>query len=228
MTIDGGSIPPEDAFALNRVIGQGTPQSVGTFRYWYDEQRWEWSDEVAQMHGYSPGSVTPTTELLLTHKHPEDRAWVATALAKTTEDGQPFSSRHRIVDTVGQVRHVIVVADSMFDDEGAVIGTNGYYIDVTDTLEEQRQETLDDTLPELYAARAVIEQAKGALMLVYGISAEQAFRVLSWRSQETNTKLRALATQLVLDIGTMMQTTSNLRTEFDHLLLTAHERIEQR
>ncbi|ETW21797.1 hypothetical protein MGAST_23670 [Mycobacterium gastri 'Wayne'] len=64
------------------------------------------------MHGYEPGSVVPTTKLLLSHKHPDDRAHV--------QD-----------------------------------------------------------------------------LLVYRVSAEQAFRVLQWRSQETNTKVRALAKQLV-------------------------------
>ncbi len=43
----------------------------------------------------------------------------------------------------------------------------------------------------------MIEQAKGALMLVYGISSERAFGILTWRSQETNTKLHALAERFV-------------------------------
>ncbi|MBF6301675.1 PAS and ANTAR domain-containing protein [Nocardia amamiensis] len=204
----------------------GTPQSVGSFRFWFADQRWEWSDEVAGIHGYAPGTVTPTTELLLNHKHPDDRAAVASALARSIDYAEPFSSRHRIIDTDGEVHHVILVADRMVDESGEVVGTSGYYIDVTETLEEHRQETLDDALPELYAARAVIEQAKGALMLVYGISAEQAFRVLSWRSQETNVKLRTLATRLVADLPGLTGTTVGLRTEFDHLLLTAHERID--
>ncbi|WP_083889380.1 PAS and ANTAR domain-containing protein [Nocardia pneumoniae] len=204
----------------------GTPQSVGSFRFWFADQRWEWSNEVALIHGYRPGTVTPTTDLLLTHKHPEDRAAVASALARSIDHAEPFSSRHRIIDTTGEVHHVILVADRMVDEAGEVVGTSGYYIDVTETLEEHRQETLDDALPELYAARAVIEQAKGALMLVYGISAEQAFRVLSWRSQETNVKLRTLAARLVADLPGLTGPTVGLRTEFDHLLLTAHERID--
>ncbi len=219
-------MPPGDAFALNRVIGMGTPQSVGSFRFWFADQRWEWSDEVALMHGYSPGTVRPTTELLLSHKHPDDREQVATRLAKTIETAEPFSSRHRIIDTKGAVHHIIVVADRMADESGEVVGTAGYYIDVTETLEEHRQETLDDTLPELYEARAVIEQAKGALMLVYGVSAEQAFRVLSWRSQETNVKLRSLAAQLIAEMSAVTQAAVGVRTEFDHLLLTAHERVQ--
>ncbi|MFQ6395375.1 PAS and ANTAR domain-containing protein [Nocardia sp. KC 131] len=217
-------LTPEDARAFDRVLGAGTPQNVGYFHFWFSGQKWEWSDEVARMHGYVSG-MEPTTELLLAHKHPDDRAQVASALAKSIETGEPFCSSHRIIDTEGGVHHVIVVADRMVDGKNEVIGTSGYYIDVTTTIAEHRRETLDDTLPELYAARAVIEQAKGALMLVYGLNAEQAFRVLSWRSQETNTKLRALATQLVTDLRSMVHSTTGMRTEFDHLLLTVHTRI---
>jgi AmiR/NasT family two-component response regulator len=45
----------------------------------------------------------------------------------------------------------------------------------------------------------VIEQAKGMLMLVYGLDAAAAFDLLRWRSQESNIKLRRLAQQLVED-----------------------------
>lgn len=212
-----------DALALDQVIGSGHPQSVGSFRFFSADQRWEWSDEVAVMHGYAPGTVEPTTDLLLAHKHPEDRAQVATSLARAVENGEPFCSRHRILDLSGGVHHVIVVGDHMVDENNRVVGTSGYYIDVTDTLAEHRQETLDDTLPELYRARAVIEQAKGALMLVYGINAEQAFRVLTWRSQETNTKLRTLSQNLVAEATEMGGAAVELRTRFDHLLLTVHQ-----
>lgn len=222
-----GELSPDEARALESVVGSGHPQSVGHFKFWFDDQRWEWSDEVAVMHGYAPGTVEPTTDLLLRHKHPEDRAQVAISIARAVENGEPFCSRHRIRTVDGVERHVIVVGDHMVDENDTVIGSAGFYIDVTDTLAAQRQETLDDTLPELYRARAVIEQAKGALMLVYGINADQAFRVLTWRSQETNTKLRTLAEQLIFEATSMGGAAVELRTRFDHLLLTVHQRLEQ-
>jgi hypothetical protein len=49
---------------------------VGTFRFHARENHWEWSDEVARMHGYEPGTVTPTTDLVLAHKHPDDKSTV--------------------------------------------------------------------------------------------------------------------------------------------------------
>ncbi|MEV6140112.1 ANTAR domain-containing protein [Nocardia sp. NPDC051990] len=106
-----------------------------------------------------------------------------------------------------------------------MIGTAGYYIDVTAALEE-RQQTLDDALPELYAARAVIEQAKGALMLVYGINAQTGVPGAELALAETNIKLRDLATRLIADLSAPTDSMAELRTRFDHLLLTAHERIE--
>jgi hypothetical protein len=54
-----------------------------------------------------------------------------------------FSSRHRFVDTAGNVHDAIVVADRMLDDAGAVVGTSGssgYSIDLT-SFDETRRET---------------------------------------------------------------------------------------
>ena len=119
---------------------------------------------------------------------------------------------------------MIVVAERMLDETDAVVGASGYYIDLTKSLERSRRDLLDETLPRLVEARAVIEQAKGALRFVYGMNDEQAFKLLQWRSQENNTKLRALATQLVNELETVTSVTSALRSEFDHLIMTVHER----
>lgn len=205
--------------------------NVGSFRFWFIDEHWEWSDEVARMHGYEPGSVEPTTQLLLSHKHPDDRLHVQDLLDHALHSRGSFSSRHRFLDTAGKEHDVIVVADRMVDDDGAVCGTTGYYIDLTETFDETKDETkkkvLDETLPEIFEARAEIEQAKGVLMVVYRITAEQAFGVLQWRSQETNTKVRVIATQLLAELGTLPPPSQGNQNAFDHLLLTVHERAPQ-
>jgi PAS domain S-box-containing protein len=199
--------------------------SVGAFRFWFVGQRWEWSDEVTRMHGYEPGSVVPTTELLLSHKHPEDRQHVQELLDRALHSQASFSSRHRFVDTAGKVHDAIVVADRMYDETGAVVGTAGHYVDLTDTFVETRKVVLDEALPDLFEARAVIEQAKGVLMAIYRVSADQAFGVLRWRSQETNTKLRALAKQVIDEIAVLPPQSPDVQSTFDHVLLTLHHRI---
>ena len=198
---------------------------AGGFRFWFVGQRWEWSDEVARMHGYEPGTVVPTTELLLSHKHPEDRRHVQELLDHALHSGGSFSSRHRFLDTRGREHDVVVLADRIYGDDGAVVGTEGYYVDLTATLDQARRDALDESLPDLFEARAAIEQAKGVLMLVYRVDADQAFRLLLWRSQRTNTKLRKLAAQLVAELGTVEFNAETLRRQFDHLMLTVHQRV---
>jgi hypothetical protein len=128
--------------------------------------------------------------------------------------GRPFSSRHRIIDTAGRTRCVVVAGDRMLDDTGALIGTSGFYVDVTDSL----QSDISEVLSAVAEARARIEQAKGILMAAYGISAERAFDVLAWRSQETNLKVRDLAARFLDAVaGTA---SADTRTHIDHALLT--------
>ncbi len=177
------------------------------------------------MHGYAPGEIEPTTELLLAHKHPEDREQVAEAIARSLTEGHPFSSRHRFLDTAGGEHRVMLVADRILDATGTPVGTAGYYIDLTDTLAEAERETLDAVIPEVVENRAAIEQAKGVLMRMYDINADQAFKVLKWRSQETNTKLRDLAEALLNGLPQLPPPPPNTVAAFDHLLLTIHEQI---
>jgi hypothetical protein len=53
-------------------LAGSSPLHAGWYRFYFADERWEWSTQVAQIHGYEPGSVTPTTELVLSHKHPDD------------------------------------------------------------------------------------------------------------------------------------------------------------
>lgn len=198
---------------VDQVIGIGEPQRVGRFKFFLDEQRWEWSDAVARLHGYEPGTVVPTTELLLQHKHPDDRAHVAVVLDRVLS-GEPFSSRHRIIDAAGRTHWVIVVGDAMCDEAGAPIGTTGFYIDVTESLQSEVTSVLSDVA----AARAPIEQAKGVLMAAYGVSADRAFDILVWRSQETNVKVRDLAAHFLTAIAGKVS--PDTRTHIDHALVT--------
>src|ERR1700751_429493 len=158
--------------ALTAVFEEAAvaPERVGAFRFYFDDQRWEWSEQVQRMHGYQPGSVTPNTELVLSHKHPEDRDQIAHTIDTIRRTGRPLRSRHRIIDTNGKVRFVIVVGDELRDEGGRVVGTQGFYIDATsDEREQQDQMTVQ--LAVIAESRAVIGQAKGVLMAAYGITA---------------------------------------------------------
>ncbi len=57
--------------------------------------------------------------------------------------------------------------------------------------------TISEQLRTAMTSRAVIEQAKGALMARYGMSAEAAFSQLREQSQHRNVKLRDIAAEVV-------------------------------
>jgi hypothetical protein len=159
-TLDG------QAEAVEQALAGGTPQRAGWFRFYFEDQRWEWSDQAQRMHGYQPGTVTPTTELVLSHKHPDDHQQVAATINDMVENRQPFSTRHRIVDTGGAVHHVVVVGDQFSDDGGEVIGTHGFYIDVTPPADTDPEDVITAKVAAIAERRGVIDQAKGMLMLV--------------------------------------------------------------
>ncbi len=50
---------------------------VGRYTYRPDSDEWWWSDTMFVIHGFEPGAVVPTTELVMRHIHPEDvpAAW---------------------------------------------------------------------------------------------------------------------------------------------------------
>ncbi|MEO3761554.1 PAS and ANTAR domain-containing protein [Mycobacterium sp. B14F4] len=212
---------------VEQALAGGDPQRVGWFRFYFADERWEWSPQVERMHGYEPGSTVPTTDLVLSHKHPDDYGQVAATLDEIRRTSGAFSTRHRIIDTRGDVHHVVVVGDQLYDDSGVVVGTHGFYVDVTPSTVERHDKMITAAVAEIAQARAAIEQAKGMLMLVYRISAESAFELLRWRSQETNTKLRVLAEQIAMDFLELTYDEElPPRSVYDRLLLTAHLRTD--
>ena len=218
-----GDISPDST--VEQALAGGAPQHFGWYRFYFEDERWEWSPEVARIHGYEPESVTPTTRLVLSHKHPDDYEQVAATLEDIIRTHKPFSTRHRIITVQGETRELVVIGERLHDNAGRVIGTQGFYIDVTPTG-EARAAIITEAIAEIAENRAAIEQAKGILMLVYRIQSDAAFDLLKWRSQETNVKLRVLAEQLIADVRTLeYDETVPPRSTFDRLLLTAHQRV---
>lgn len=204
----------EVLYAIDNILAR-VPQPVGTFAFWFQERRCEWSDSVAAMYGYPPEAVQPTIALLLRHLPHDDHSQVGACVDRVLR-GKPFSSRHRVVDIAGH-RHVLVVAgDGVFDDDGVVIGVRGFCVDVTHAVESD----IDDMVAEWSGSRAKIEQAKGVLMAAYGIDEQRAFDVLVWRSKSQNVKLREFARRFLDAIaGTSCKDNPDY---IDHALLTAH------
>jgi PAS domain S-box-containing protein len=226
--------PSEDVARLGHALTGGIPRPGGWYRWFFDDERfddegWEWSPEVEHIHGYQPGTVTPTTHLVLSHTHPDDYQQAAATLDDIRRRHTPFTTCHRIITVQGTTREVVVIGERLHDNTGAVIGAQGFFFDVTATG-EAREVSITEAVAEIVDSRGVIDQAKGVLMYVYQVDADAAFDVLKWRAQETKVELCALAEQLLADIRTLGHDDGSRSYgsifEFDRLLLTTHERME--
>jgi hypothetical protein len=115
---------------------------------------------------------------------------------------------------------VVVVGDPVTDADGRTVATRGFYIDITDSFNADLQQSITDELQVIVSHREVIDQAKGMLMLIYQLSADAAFAVLVWRSQELNVKLATVAEKLVAELPDLVNAHQAMRAPIDHYLLT--------
>jgi ribosomal protein S28E/S33 len=198
-----------------------TPPSgnlTGRFSYDVASGTWEWDEEVFRIHGLQPGSITPTTDYMLECKHPEDRARVAEVLARASATGEVFSVSYRIISADGVERRVVLVCEGGMCEDHVVTTISGYYIDLTTDFREEGEALATEAVAASAEHRATIEQAKGSLMLAYGLDAAQAFAMLKWWSSSRNVKIRELAERLVEIARTGEATDTSVRNGFDALL----------
>ncbi|MCB7136110.1 PAS and ANTAR domain-containing protein [Cellulosimicrobium marinum] len=191
--------------ALTTVLAAlcaGDAPRVGRFRVDPATDRWWWSDEVYALYGFRPGDVVPTSLLLLAHRSTDDRVRVSDSLVRTARTGQPFGSVHRIVDAAGRARTLAVAAQGRRSrSTGQVVEVSGYVVDVTDSYHEAARQEATASIRAAEASRSVIEQAKGVLMVAFGVGPDEAFALLRRRSNDSNVPVREIARHLVGSLG---------------------------
>jgi hypothetical protein len=197
---------------------QDTDPLVGRFSYDVGSRTWTWDDEVFRIHGLQPGSVTPTTDFVLRCKHPEDRSRVEKVLTRASTTGEVFSMSYRILGADGVERRVVLVCEGGMCEDDVVTTIGGYYIDLTHDFRQEGEAMASEAIAASAESRATIEQAKGSLMLAYGLDADQAFAMLRWWSSSRNIKIRDLAERLVVTASTGGVSDSSVRQGFDALL----------
>jgi anti-anti-sigma regulatory factor len=161
-----------------------------------DGESLTWSETVYRLHGFEPGDVVPSTALMLAHCHRDDRAHLETVLRSPLPLDRGQSVRYRLRDTTGTERTVLVVlTPPTLQDAGT--GAVGLLVDLGAEIGATASRRADDMLAAAIASREVIDQAKGAVMLAYGLDGRAAFDLLRWHSEHLNVKVRTLAERLL-------------------------------
>lgn len=168
---------------------------VGRYTYRPETDEWWWSDTMFMIHGFEPGAVVPTTELVMRHVHPEDVPAAWESREALLERCEPFSFLHRIRTARNDLR-VVLAAGHLEDEDGTPV-VHGHLVDITDVRQDAVHTEVDTAVVDFVEHRAVIEQAKGVLMQLYSVDTDTAWALLRAFSADTNRKVRDIARVLV-------------------------------
>ncbi|GEM00044.1 ANTAR domain-containing protein [Cellulomonas terrae] len=186
-----------------------TRTHVGRFRFGADTDRWWWSDQMFLIHGMQPGEVVPTRELLLAHVQRDARPTVAETLDRCVDEPDPRGCDYCLVDLSGTEHRVVLAVAGDGDRD-----VTGFLVDVTAAHAALLAERVNAELTLALESHAAIDQAKGILMLTYGVDEAAAFGILKQSSQRHNTRLRELAGRVVaVAAGGLESTTRELLDE---------------
>ena len=98
--------------------------------------------------------------------------------------------------------------------------------ELSDARETERQRIWNTAREHFHNEVALIEQVKGMLMFMYGLSADDAFEMLRWESQHRNVKLRLLAGQIANDLQELATSEPiGRRLSSNSALFVAHRRV---
>jgi anti-anti-sigma factor len=113
--------------------------ATGSYAWNLRTDAWWWSPETYRILGLSPDTVRPSTHLMLSLRHPDDTPEphaAAEAFAGARIDGEPFTSRHRLLLADGTTRTVAVVGEVTVDQFGEPVQMTGFFVDVTEDEHE--------------------------------------------------------------------------------------------
>ena len=190
---------------------------VGAYRYDVRTEVWTWTPEVYAMHGVDP-ALTPTSELLEQHRHPEDPESVVGLVRSLGAGGERFSLLHRVVRADGDVRELVAVGEADAAPDGTVAAVAGFYVDLSEGLTKRLSHAADAAVRAAVEHRAAIEQAKGVLSLAYGLTDEEAISLLRAVSSRRNIRLSLLAERLCAAVRDGAASTQALRRRMDDVL----------
>ena len=188
---------PEVEVEVTRAVAGGPGSPVGRFRYDVAARSWWLSEGLPALDGLGKDEEVLTADPLHAHQEDGDDLGTGGDLVPIRGPDGVFSRRHRIRDAQGMVRTLVLVGQAQRDEHQQVVAVVGYVADVSAEVRCAAARETTEAVERSALTRAVIEQAKGVVMAIRRMSADDAFELLRWHSQHANLKLRDLASMIV-------------------------------
>ena len=169
---------------------------TGFVECYFSNGVFHWSDDLYRIYGYERGDVVPSMDMALAHIEPADRAAVQAFWDRVSASGGPSSVYVSIRDRKDRQHKLLFSADFIL--EGSTpVGVWGVVVDLTQSIHMDRHQLATEAVAASARNRAIIEQAKGILMGGTGVTADEAYELMSQQSQALNKKLYAIAQEIV-------------------------------
>jgi PAS domain S-box-containing protein len=117
---------------------------MGTWERELGTGRTMWSDELYRIHGFEPGDVEPSVDLVIELAHPEDRDYVAGVLSPIDQAperivGKDITLEYRVVRRDGLVREIRARGRVEPDESGEPARWVGSALDLTELRLTERE-----------------------------------------------------------------------------------------
>lgn len=134
---------------------------MGIWDWNLQTQQIQWTESNERLFGLAPKTFRGTYAAYLDLVHPDDRAQIEQAVARSLEQKTNYSLDNRIIHPSGQIRWVISNGEVVVDEAGQPIRFVGTTMDITDRKEtELRLQQLTATLEQQVRERtARLEQS---------------------------------------------------------------------
>ncbi|WP_170315486.1 ANTAR domain-containing protein [Nakamurella deserti] len=150
---------------------------------------------LARLLGFGDGhDPVTTTAAWSAHLPPLDRDLWSARAEECRSSGTPAVLRHRLRTADGGER---VVCSTFVPAAGVPGGVHVVVADLTDEVREAARAQTREAVSRATQTREVIDQAKGIMMVVLDLDAEQAFDLLRWHSSRANVKLRDICAAVI-------------------------------
>lgn len=105
--------------------------NIGTWDWNIETGELYWSERIAPLFGYEPGTLETTYDNFLRAVHPDDRQMVIDAVNACVEHGAVYDIEHRCVWPDGSIRWMLERGDVERDSEGKPLHMLGVVQDIT-------------------------------------------------------------------------------------------------
>lgn len=112
---------------------------VGNWELDLDSNRLSWSAEIYRIFEIDPQDFGASYEAFLAAIHPDDRALVSQAYAKSVEERKPYDIVHRLLMKDGRVKYVVEKCETRYGPDGKPLRSMGTVHDVTEREQAERQ-----------------------------------------------------------------------------------------